>query len=77
MGCGVCAIFFENTLYLTPDLIEDSALPSNLSVPKVPQPDWVATSARAKNVKGTKPGEHVHLFCMKQDRNKGLYSEKC
>ena len=48
------------TLYLTRDLMEDSAVPSNLSVPKVPEPDRAATSARAKNKKGPKPGEHVH-----------------
>ena len=23
------------------------------------------------------PGEHVQLFRMKRDRNKGFYSEKC
>ena len=34
-------------------------------------------SARAKNKKGPKPGEHVQLFRMKRDRNKGFYSEKC
>jgi hypothetical protein len=38
------------------------AVPSILSVPKVPQLDQVATSARAK--KG-KPAEHVQLFRMK------------
>ena len=42
-------------MYLTRDLMEDSAVPSNLSVPKVP--DWAATFAYAK--KGPKPGEHV------------------
>ena len=36
-----------------------------LSVLKVPEPDRVAISARAKNNKGPKPGEHVQLFCMK------------
>ena len=41
-----------------------------LSVPKVPQPDWVAISAR--NKKGPKPGEHVQFFCMK-----GFSSQKC
>ena len=71
MGCGVCPMFFENTLYLTRDLMEDSAFPSNLSVPKVPEPDWAATFAGAKNKKGPKLGEHVQLFRMKQDRNKG------
>ena len=57
---GLCHVF-ENTLYLTRDLMEDSIVPSNLSVPKVPQPDRAATSARAKNKKGTKPGEHVQV----------------
>ena len=66
--------YFENTLYLTHDLMEDSAVPSNLS--KVPQPDWAATSACAKNKKGPEPKEHVQLVCMKQD-HKGFYSEKC
>ena len=57
------------------DLMEDSAVPSNLSVPKVSDSDRAATSARAK--KSPKPPEHVQLFCMKQDRNKGFYAEKC
>ena len=43
-----------------------------LSVPKVPETDWAATSARAKNKRGRKPGEHVQLF-----RMKGFYSQKC
>ena len=34
-------------------------------------------SAHAKNKKGPKPREHVQLFRMKRDRNKGFYSEKC
>ena len=68
---------FEDTLYLTCDLMEDSAVPSNVSVPKVPEPDRAATSARAKNKKGPKPVEHVQLFRMKWDCNKGFYSEKC
>ena len=46
------------------------AVPSNLSVPKVPEQDCAATSARAKQ--GPKPGEHVQLFCMIRDRNKGF-----
>ena len=71
---GLCHLF-EDTLYLTRDLIEDSAVPSNLSVPKVSDSDGAATSARAK--KSPKPGEHVQLFRMKRDRNKGFYSEKC
>ena len=50
------------------------AVPSNLSTPKVPEPDQAATSACAK--KGLKPREHVQLFRMKQDCNKGFYSEK-
>ena len=37
-----------------------------LSIPKVPETDWAATFARAKNEKGPKPGEHVPLFCMKR-----------
>ena len=70
---GLCHVF-ENNLYLNRDLMEDSVVPSNLSIPKVPEPDWVATSARAKNKKGPKPGEHVQLFRMKRNRNKGFYS---
>ena len=35
------------------------------------------TSARAKNKKGPKPGEHVQLLRMKRDHNKGFRSEKC
>ena len=58
----------ENTLGRNRDLMEDSAAPSNLSILKVPEPDWAAISARAK--KGSKPGEHVQLFHMKQDRNR-------
>ena len=66
---------FEDTLYLTRGLMEDSAVPSNLSVPKVSNSDGAATSARAKE--SPKPGEHAQLFRMKRDRNKGFYSEKC
>ena len=75
MWC-LCHVF-ENTLYLTSDLMEDSAIPSNLSVPKVPETDQAATSAGAENKKGPKPGEHVQIFRMKRDRNKGFQSEKC
>ena len=71
---GLCPVS-ENTLYLNHDLMEDSAVPSNLSVPKVPEPERAATSARAK--KGPKPEGHVQLFRMKWDRNKGFYSETC
>ena len=87
---GLCHVF-ENTLgansaqcgrsarilplYLNCDSMEDSAVPSNLSVLKMPEPDQAATSACAK--KGPKPGEHAQLFRMKRDRNKGFYSEKC
>ena len=46
-----------------------------MSVPKVPKPDWAATSAYTNNKEGPKPGEHVQLFCMEQDCNKGFYSE--
>ena len=76
-GRGVWGLHhpFENTSYLTRDLMEDSAVPSNLSVPKVPELDRAAASARA--AKGPKLGEHVQLFRMKWGRNKGLYSEKC
>ena len=75
-GCGVWGLchVFENTLYLNHDLMEDSVVASNPSIPKVPEPDWAATSARAK--KGPKPGEHVQLFRMERG-NKGFYSEKC
>ena len=31
----------------------------------------------AKNKKGPKPLEHVQPLRMKQDHNKGFYSEKC
>ena len=77
-GCevwGLCHVF-EDTLYLTCDLMEDNTVPSNLSVPKVPELDRAATSACAKNKKGPKPGEHAQFFCMKRER-KGFYSEKC
>ena len=70
--CGLCHVF-ENTLYLNLDLMEDSAIPSNLSVPKVPEPDQAATSAHAKKASRVR----VQLFGMKRDRNKGFYSEKC
>ena len=78
-GRGVWVLYhvFENNLYLICELMEDSGVPSNLSVPKVPEPDSAATSARAKNKKGPKPGEHVQLFHMKRDRNNGFYSEEC
>ena len=49
---GLCHVF-EDTLYLTRDLMEDSAVPSNLSVPKVSDSDRAAMSARAK--KSPKP----------------------
>ena len=65
---GLCHVL-EDTLYLT------SAVPSNLSVPKVSDSDRAATSAHAK--KSPKPGEYIQLFRMKRDRNKGFYSEKC
>ena len=71
---GLCHVF-ENILHLTRDLMEDSAVPLNLSAPKVPEPDRAAISARAK--KGPKPGGHVQLFRMEQDRDKGFYYEKC
>ena len=45
-----------------------------MSVPKVPK---AATSAYAKNKEDPKPEQHVQLFCMKRDRNKGFYTEKC
>ena len=35
------------------------------------------TSAHAKNKKGPKRGEHVEIFRIKPDHNKGFYSEKC
>ena len=48
-----------------------------VSVPKIPKPDQAATSACAKNKEeGPKPGEHIKLFRMEQDRNKGVYFEK-
>ena len=61
-GHGVWGLWhvFEHTLYLGRDLMENSAVPSNLSVPKVPELDWAATAACAK--KGPKPGEHVLIF---------------
>ena len=75
MGCGVCAMFFQGTLYLTRDLMEDAAAPSNLPIPTVSHSDRAATFARAKKI--PKPGEHIQLFRMKRDRNKGFYFEKC
>ena len=59
MGRGVCTIFLR-TACLTRDLMEDSGVSSNLSVPKVREPDQAATSARAK--KSPKPREHVQLL---------------
>ena len=41
------------------DSDDSSAVPSNLSIPRVPQPHRAATSTHAKNKKGPKPGEHV------------------
>ena len=38
------------------------------------EPDQAVTSACAK--KSPKPGEHVQLFYMTQDRSKGFYFEK-
>ena len=58
---GLCHVF-ENNLSLTRDLMEDSAVPSNLSAPKVPEPDRAATSDRTKSKKGPK---HVQLFLTK------------
>ena len=77
MGCGVCAMFLTTPSTETHDLMEDSDVPSNLSAPKVPQLDGAATFARAKNKKGPKPAEHVQVFRMKRDPNKGFYFEKC
>ena len=57
------------------DLKEDSAVPSNLSIPKVLEQDVAAISACAKS--GPKSGDHVQLFRTKRDCNKGFYSEKC
>ena len=42
-------------------VLEDSAVPSNLSVPKVPEPDWAATSARALKSANWKPPLHCAL----------------
>ena len=55
--------------------MEDSAVASHLSVPKVLELDRAATSACAK--KGPKPAEQVQFFCIKWDRTKGFYAEKC
>ena len=52
---GLCHVF-ENTLYLTRDLMEDSAVASNLYIPKVPELERAATSARAKKKKCPSPG---------------------
>ena len=71
---GLCHVF-ENTLYLPLDLMEDSVVPSNLSVPRVSESDWAATSARTK--KNPKPREHIELFRIKWGRNNGFYSENC
>ena len=60
-------MFLRRTLYLTFDLMEDNAVPSNLSVPKVPEPDRAATSALSKKKKGPKPGEHVQLFSVREN----------
>ena len=50
---GLCHVF-EDTLYLTSDLMEYSTVPSNLSIPKLPDPDVAAISAPAKS--SPKPG---------------------
>ena len=44
---GLCHVF-ENTLKLNHDLMEDSAVPSNLSVPKLPEPDRRNAQRRRK-----------------------------
>ena len=66
---GLCHVF-ENTLYLNRGLMEDSVVPSNLSIRKVPEPDRAATSARAK--KAPKPGEHVPTFQHEVGPQQGL-----
>ena len=65
---------FEDTLHLTRNMIEDSTIPTHLSVPKVALEDVTSTSAAGK--KASKPGEHVQLFRMKRDRKKGFYLDK-
>ena len=59
LGRGVWSLchVFVDTLCVIRDLMEDSVVPSNLSVPKVSDSDRAATSARAK--KSPKSGEHV------------------
>ena len=47
MVWGLCHVF-ENTLYLIRDMMEHSAVPSNLSVPNVSEPDRAVISARAQ-----------------------------
>ena len=66
---------FLSALYLIHDLMDVSVVPTNLSVPKVPEPDRAATFAHAN--KGPKPRDHVPLCHMKRDRNKGYSPEKC
>ena len=68
---GLCHVF-ETTVYLTCDLMEDSVVPSNRSVPKVPKLDRDATSAGAKNKKGPKPREHVQFFSHEAGPQQGL-----
>ena len=47
MGTALCKHVFQNTMYLIRDLMADGAVPSNLSVPKVPEPDRAAWGARS------------------------------
>ena len=42
-----------------------------MSLPKVPRPGQAA-----KNKEGPQPEEHVQLFRMERDHNKGFHSEK-
>ena len=60
---GLCDVF-ENTLYLNRALVKDSAVPSNLSISKVPESDRAAISAGAK--KCPKARQHIQFFCMNQ-----------
>ena len=56
VGCVGCAIFSQDTLYLTRDLMEDSAVPSNLSAPR--------------RLSGTLPQSVLQFFRMKRDRTR-------
>ena len=80
-GLGKCGAVVMHLAIMVANCVKEdvrewypSTTASNLSIPKVPEPDVAAISACAKS--SPKPGEHVQFFKMKRDRNKGFCSEK-